>query len=224
MGKVFGVLLAAGKSSRFSDGHKLYYKLDGRPMLLHSLESLFQSPVSNIAVVLSPYTRSLLHEVRERATGEDENKTVYLYNPHPDRGLVSTLQIAMQWGGGGRVNSWVLKEASEDRQERLYSEVRGQDTFDAAMVVPGDMPYLREQVFLRVLERYQSTGDIVIPRANETWTHPRIIPRRYFTAFLTESSLKKGRRILTRFTDQIQFVDVEEQETFVDIDSLDDVK
>ena len=64
---VVGILLAAGESSRFDGGNKLLATIDGTPMVRRAAETLLQSRVSRVTVVLG-------HEsdrVREALAGLD---------------------------------------------------------------------------------------------------------------------------------------------------------
>lgn len=47
------MVLAAGRSSRFADGHKLLANAGGKPLIRHTLEAVAASPVDEIILVLS---------------------------------------------------------------------------------------------------------------------------------------------------------------------------
>lgn len=49
---VWGVVLAAGTSSRYGDANKLLASLDGRPLVAHAVETLVQSDCDGVTVVV----------------------------------------------------------------------------------------------------------------------------------------------------------------------------
>lgn len=49
---VAGVVLAAGRGSRYDDGNKLLATVDGSPVVRHAVETVRESPVEDVTVVL----------------------------------------------------------------------------------------------------------------------------------------------------------------------------
>lgn len=60
------IVLAAGRSSRFADGHKLLADIGGKPLIRHTLETVAASPVDEIVLVVSFQT----HDAIMAAAGE----------------------------------------------------------------------------------------------------------------------------------------------------------
>ena len=54
------IVLAAGRSSRFADGHKLLADIGGKPLIRHTLEAVAASPVDDIVLVIGPQSEAAL--------------------------------------------------------------------------------------------------------------------------------------------------------------------
>ncbi|PJI44361.1 molybdopterin-binding/glycosyltransferase family 2 protein [Ferrovibrio sp.] len=85
--KVAALILAAGLSSRFGDGHKLLAGLDGKPVLRHVVEHAQASSASPILLV----TGHRADEVRA-AAGAD---VTVVHNPSYAEGLASSLRAGL---------------------------------------------------------------------------------------------------------------------------------
>ena len=85
--KVAALILAAGLSSRFGDGHKLLADLDGKPVLRHVVEHAQASSASPILLV----TGHRAGEVRA-AAGSD---VIVVHNPSYAEGLASSLRAGL---------------------------------------------------------------------------------------------------------------------------------
>jgi molybdenum cofactor cytidylyltransferase len=85
--KVAALILAAGLSSRFGDGHKLLADLDGKPVLRHVVEHATASSASPVLLV----TGHRADEVRAVA-GPD---VTAIHNPAYAEGLASSLRAGL---------------------------------------------------------------------------------------------------------------------------------
>lgn len=84
---VAAVVLAAGAGSRFGGG-KLLARLEGRPLLQHTLEAVRATGVAPTVVVLGADAR----EVERRIPWTDEARVV---NPRPEAGLAGSLRLGV---------------------------------------------------------------------------------------------------------------------------------
>ncbi len=79
-----GILLAAGRSSRFGDTDKLLYPIGGKPMVRHAADALRQAGCTHhIAVVSSTEVASLLTDFE-------------IACPAPDRGQSESLRVGLE--------------------------------------------------------------------------------------------------------------------------------
>lgn len=81
------ILLAAGNSRRFGEENKLLHLIDGKPMILHTLEKLSALGCGSVIVV----TQYEEVEALARQVGAG----VY-YNPHPQEGISSSVKIGVK--------------------------------------------------------------------------------------------------------------------------------
>lgn len=145
--KLAVAILAAGASSRM-----------GRPKLLlpwkdtsvvgHLLRQWQQLNPAQIAVVCSAANR-LLHDELDRLGVPDSRR---ILNPHPERGMFSSVQCAADWEGWSpAISHWAL--------------------------ALGDQPLVQTETLRRLLE-FAGThaGQVVQPSRNGRGRHPVILP------------------------------------------------
>jgi molybdenum cofactor cytidylyltransferase len=122
--------MAAGASTRFG-GPKALARLDGRPLLEHVLTAAEAAGLSEIVVVLGV-------AVGEIESGVEWGSARRTRNPHPERGLASSLQVGLG----------ALQAGTE-----------------AALVLLGDQPRVRPDVIRALLAApADSHRPIVVPR------------------------------------------------------------
>src|SRR5437868_15370718 len=88
------IILAAGSSSRMSDGrHKLLLPLDDRPVLAHVIEATLASQARPIVIVLGHQAR----QVRSRLAGYVEHPAITLIeNPDYLQGMSTSMRVALE--------------------------------------------------------------------------------------------------------------------------------
>ena len=85
------ILLAAGRSSRFEDGHKLLAPLLGAPVVAHALGALIGAGLGRPLVVLGA-RGDAVREALDAAFAPDAFET--LVNPRPAEGMGTSLALA----------------------------------------------------------------------------------------------------------------------------------
>jgi molybdenum cofactor cytidylyltransferase len=132
------VVLAAGAGSRFGQevGGKLLVESNGRPVLGHVLAALRAAEVTETVVVLG----TAAERIEEAIDWAAERRVT---NPHPERGLASSLAVGLEALAQG-------------------------DPLDGAFIVLGDQPSLRPAVVRALADAAASArpGDraYVVPR------------------------------------------------------------
>jgi CTP:molybdopterin cytidylyltransferase MocA len=134
-------VLAAGAGRRFG-GNKQLADLEGRPLLQHVLDALARAGIDDPVVVLGANAQLVRSRVEWRAAE-------ILVNPAPETGLAGSLRLG--WAAAMAVSS------DGDSSTAASS--------DAALVILGDQPRLREAV-VRALVAAPLDADhpIVAPR------------------------------------------------------------
>lgn len=138
------IVLAAGAASRFGGG-KVLAHLDDRPLLQHVLDAVAMASVREVIVVIPPAADA----IEEGISWRTERRVV---NPHPERGLASSLQVGL---------SAVSSEAG------------------AAVVLLADQPRVRSIVIRRLVDAWKAgAGPIVAPRySRDAAPNPVVIDR-----------------------------------------------
>ena len=145
--RVTAVVLAAGAGSRFGGG-KLLAPLEGRPVLQHVLDTLADAGLTNVVVVLGDDAAAMETALQWRTERR-------VRNPHPSRGLASSLQVGLAAGGEG---SGVAP--------------------DAALIVLGDQPELRREAIDAILGAGDGTHAIVPRYEQDRGRNPVLLPAR----------------------------------------------
>jgi len=94
---------------------------------------------------------------------------------------------------------------------------------DAAIIYPGDYPFIKAGIINEMIDVYRSTGKgIVIPVCKGRRGHPIIIDRKYFNE-VEKLDEKRGLRALAeKFRNEIQEYITDNKMIFNDIDTLED--
>lgn len=87
--KIAAVILAAGRSSRFEDGHKLLAKIDGIPIVRHVCKALAASGADEILLVTPE-----IEDAVAKAAGSGRWRVVE--NPDAHDGLSTSLRTGLQ--------------------------------------------------------------------------------------------------------------------------------
>ncbi len=140
--RVTAVVPAAGASRRFGSA-KLLADVGGEPLLQHTLRALIDGGLSRVVLVASP-----VHGLHAVPLVSDARVHV-VTNPDPDRGMFSSIQVA------------------------LVEVARG----DAVLVLPADMPFVRAETVAEVIAAFAGAGGaaVVAVYAGRRG-HPLIIP------------------------------------------------
>ena len=91
---------------------------------------------------------------------------------------------------------------------------------DAAIFVNADQPFLSTDVIDHVVQRYYETGArIVAPRYAGKRGSPVLFDRVHFDELMSLQGEQGGRELLSKYREQIQFVDFEDARLALDIDT-----
>jgi molybdenum cofactor cytidylyltransferase len=87
--KIAAIILAAGSSSRFEDGHKLLVEIDGQPIVGYVCSALARSKVDDILLVTSEANGAI---AKAAAVG----RWRIVENPNANEGLSTSLRAGIQ--------------------------------------------------------------------------------------------------------------------------------
>jgi len=143
---VIGVVLAAGKGSRFAASApgaplKLLTLIDGQPMVRRTVNSLLEGGADRCVVVVSADAEAALAEALK------DLPVTFCVNPKPSRGMFSSIQYGVA---------------------HLRAE-------DLGALLPGDMPYVRAETVATVLSAAIRSGLTACARYGGRRGHPLVI-------------------------------------------------
>ncbi len=208
--KIALIMLAAGNSRRFGS-NKLLYEIDGRPMYQHILEKLMKvaegirkeaetGDKSNSAsgrmiapddaeIVGCQVTAVTQYEEIERAA-RAAGARVY-YNPHPDEGISSSLQIG-------------LKANLEA---------------DACLFTVSDQPWLSVETIEQLIRLLKSSGKgIACVSCSGKLGNPCIFTRKYYDELLSITGDRGGKSVITAHREDTAVLAVEDPWELTDMD------
>jgi CTP:molybdopterin cytidylyltransferase MocA len=147
---VLGIVLAAGASRR-AEGPKALACLQGEPLVAHAIRLVREAGAREVVVVTAaPWGTAVAEVARRRGA-------IPIHHPHPEQGMLSSLQLALSLGTAD----------------------------DAAIVALVDHPRVRVETARALLAAWRSTRvPLVRPRYGERRGHPYVIDARVFPALL----------------------------------------
>jgi molybdenum cofactor cytidylyltransferase len=190
-----GILLAAGRSSRFPLGNKLLVVVEGEAVVRRSLRAMLSPGNVEPVILVVGYE----HErILEALSGlRDHPKLQVVLNECWAEGLSTSLRAGLA---------------------RLPKEASG------VVVLPADMPFMTSKLVERVAQRFLNTGmeEPCYPVLKGEKGHPTAVPRRLF-AEIEALRGDMGASSLIKAQSGIELeLAPEEARTQLDLDSLED--
>lgn len=183
------VVPAAGAAERFGSD-KLLASVGGAPLLERTVRSLLEGGVDRVVVVLGPRAA----ELRERVPALREKAVSIATNPHPERGMLSSVQQGLRGAQG-----------------------------EPVLVLPGDMPYVEPATVAALLQRQRETGAIVSPRFDGKRGHPVAIPGALRDEILAACQNATLHEVLRAHASQRLDLDVYDRGVLRDVDAPEDL-
>ncbi len=162
---------------------KLFTDVDGMLLIDRTVGSLLDAGVNRVLLVCTGM------EALARAVAARDPRVRIVVNPHPERGMFSSIQAGMLEAG---------------------------DT--GLLVLPADMPFVRSGTIRVVANELTRTDAVVIPGMHGRRGHPIAIPARLrlpLVASRPEGSLKDALRVLNETPD---ILDVDDPGILRDVD------
>ena len=139
---IAAIVPAAGRGSRFAADHaggppKMLAPVDGVPMIRRTVESLVAAGVERTIVVVSAEQATAIARALSGLV------VTCVVNPHPDRGMFSSIQCGMMAAPGA-----------------------------LCLLLPGDMPFVQPSTITQLVSEAQATGRTVVPSLDGHPGHP----------------------------------------------------
>jgi molybdenum cofactor cytidylyltransferase len=184
-----GIVPAAGRGTRFG-GAKMLALVRGEPMLAHPIRALLDGGIASVIVVITP----ALAEAGAIAELDRPGVTV-VFNPDPDRGMFSSIQIGIDAADG-----------------------------DPIVVLPGDMPYVQSATVTRLLAEFAHAPGAVAPQFQGKHGHPLALPGRARRAILQAEATARLDDVLATSGFPRRFFDVDDAGVTRDVDVIGDLR
>ncbi len=193
--KTVGVILAAGMSTRMGK-NKLLLPFKGVPLLQHVINAARGSRLAQLALVLPAY-----EDAQEMLNILDVSDCKLLYNPLRHLGQAESLKLGIE--------HFVLGSSPD---------VQG------AMIFLGDQPFLTAQTVNLLIAQAQPQSWVIPQQVNKNGEYgqrgnPVIIPSQEFSRVLQLEGDTGARTLLQSTLFPKNFVEIEEDAPFVDIDT-----
>ena len=181
------IMLAAGNSRRFGS-NKLMYEVDGVPMYQRTLRMLQKAaeriPDSRIVVVTQPQYSEIIDIVKE--TGAE-----VLFNPKPERGIASSMQIGLE----------IAKDA------------------DACLFTVSDQPWLTAETIIALYDAFQSENKgMACTVWGEKTGNPCIFSKKYYRKLMEITGDKGGKQIIKRYPEDVTYLKISDEREQQDVD------
>ena len=181
------IMLAAGNSRRFGS-NKLMYEVDGVPMYQRTLRLLQKAaeriPDSRIVVVTQPQYSEIIDVVKE--TGAE-----VLFNPKPERGIASSMQIGLE----------IAKDA------------------DACLFTVSDQPWLTAETIIALYDAFQSENKgMACTIRGEKTGNPCIFSKKYYRKLMEITGDKGGKQIIKRYPEDVTYLKISDEREQQDVD------
>ena len=179
------IMLAAGNSRRFGS-NKLLYEIDGVPMYLRTLEKLQKaaSELGNCEIIV-------VTQYEEIAAKAQKSGVRVLINPHPERGISSSMQIGLA----------TAKESS------------------ACLFTVSDQPWLTTETIVDLVRKFQSEQKgMACTILNNKTGNPCIFSRKYYQELMEITGDKGGKQIINRHPEDVAYLEIEDAKELVDVD------
>lgn len=181
------IMLAAGNSRRFGS-NKLMYEVDGVPMYQRTLRMLQKAaeriPDSRIVVVTQPQYSEIIDVVKE--TGAE-----VLFNPKPERGIASSMQIGLE----------IAKDA------------------DACLFTVSDQPWLTVETIIALYDAFQSENKgMACTVWGEKTGNPCIFSKKYYKELMAISGDRGGKQIIKKHPEDVTYLKISDERELQDVD------
>jgi molybdenum cofactor cytidylyltransferase len=188
------IILAAGDSTRMGKPKALLPDPDGRPFVARLVRTFAAAGVDEVVVVTGRQHDAIVAAVTADAPPV---RLVFLRNPDPSRGQLSSLWIGLDAAAGPHLES--------------------------ILVTPVDIPMVRASTARHVIDEWRrSRAPIVRPAVGSRHGHPVLFDRAVFDE-LRRAPLTEGARVVVRaHARDVVNVPVDDEGCLVDVDTPDD--
>jgi molybdenum cofactor cytidylyltransferase len=193
--KVAAIVLAAGASTRYGQPKQLL-PVGGKTMLQHVVDVVLASPVDQTIVVLGHRAGEIGASVRQGLPTAADKSADIVINEEWRAGLSASVQAGLR---------------------AIRSDIQ------AALFVLADQPAITPGIIATLLGRYRETGaPIVVPTYQGERGNPALFDRSLFAELMEVRNDQGGRKLIDRYADRTEKVEVGSEAVLVDVDTEED--
>jgi len=198
MPKIFGLILAAGFSSRMDDFKPLVH-YDQKPFIAHIIDKL--STVCDEILVVTGFNGYALEDSVKAIYHENPilKKIDFIHNKDFIKGMFSSVQVG-------------LKEICLKMQED-----------DHVMLHLVDQPHISEDVYERLAEKAHSPNmKVIVPSYNMNAGHPIVLLKEVVEEIVGAPESENLRDLLRKLNDEIIYVNISDESIIQDVNTLEE--
>lgn len=195
------IILAAGSSSRMSDGqHKLLLPLGGRPVLLHVIEAALSSQAKPIILVLGHQTTQVRAQIGAHARHQD---ITIIENPDYRQGMSTSLRRGVR----------ALTDMKNNHRQSVNIP-------NSTVILLADQPLITASIIDTLIATREATGKaIVVPLYHGKRGNPVLLAEDLFPELMEVTGDEGGRSVIQRHPQDVATVELNEAATNYDIDT-----
>jgi len=195
MPKIFGLILAAGYSSRMGD-FKPLVRYDQKPFIEHIIKKL--AAVCDEILIVTGFNRYVLEDnVKAIYNGRPILKKMdFVHNKDFAKGMFSSVQVG-------------LKE--------LFPEMQKDDYVMLHLI---DQPHIPEAVYEKlVLEARSSVRKVILPSYEKKAGHPIMLSKSVVEKIIDTPVSDNLRNVLRNFHDEISYIEISDESIVQDVNT-----
>jgi len=195
------IILAAGSSSRMSDGqHKLLLPLGDRPVLLHVIEAALSSQARPIILVLGHQAAQVRTQIGAYARHQD---ITIIENSDYRQGMSTSLRMGVR----------ALTNMKNNNRQSVNVPT-------STVILLADQPLITASIIDTLIATREATGKaIVVPLYRGKRGNPVLLAEDLFPELMEVRGDEGGRSIIQRHPQNIATVELSETATNYDIDT-----
>lgn len=195
------IILAAGSSSRMSDGqHKLLLPLGSRPVLHHVIEATLSSQARPIILVLGHQAAQVRIQIGTYALHQD---ITIIENPDYRQGMSTSLRMGVS----------ALTDMKNNHRQSINVPT-------STVILLADQPLITASIIDTLIATREATGKaIVVPLYHGKRGNPVLLAEDLFPELMEVTGDEGGRSVIQRHPQDIATVELSEAATNYDIDT-----
>jgi molybdenum cofactor cytidylyltransferase len=137
--------------------------------------------------------------------------------------LVAREEEVIELGKNKDLKIIINKEAHKGQSQSVKLGVLNSCEAEAYMFFTGDQPFINKELIEKLITNFTQNKDfIIVPRHEGGRGNPVIFPGKFKEELLNLEGDQGGRVIIQKYIDKVHFVDIEEKDLFLDIDTPED--